>query len=313
MTIAVIGDSWVDNRFITDPLTAWTEQHYGSSGVGWISANTSILAPARGGRRITGTWTLRENTTQPVGYGVDLGSSYSTEVGAAIRWQARFTGGTIHYLQQPGGGVLRWRVGDGPWARVDTRADVVALGLIPLAPQSNAVYFVTVEVVTPGVEVLGFDSWVDGPGVRVHKLGNGGATSGQYVSADAGLWQAGLSALSPDLVIILLGTNDLAANVVPSTYREQMAVLVTRVRTAVPQADIVLLAPGSNGIVRRYPTAWYNNELRRLAGEQHVAMVDGAMILGPYTDGSPLYTNPLHLNADGGAVLADALVDRLLP
>jgi lysophospholipase L1-like esterase len=147
-------------------------------------------------------------------------------------------------------------------------------------------------------------------GVRIHKLGNGGAAAVQYQSATAALWQAALAGLAPNAAIVLLGTNDHSAEIVPSAFNTQIGAILDRIVAARALTDRMLLSPTGNGLVKTYPLSAYVTELRSLAVSKDIAMLDAYLHMPSYTNGNSrnLYANTTHLNANGGQYVADQLL-----
>lgn len=315
--IAVVGDSWVDNTNITLPLRTWLQTTYGDAGAGYVSANTAITAPAAVTRARSGTWTELDNNTTPVGYGVDIGNATSTADTDTLDITATVDTMVIHYIKQDGGGVLKYRFDDGGlWTTVDTAdagGPIYATEVLSTLGGGSVKLNLGVDTQgTAGVMLCGVDCQLDGSGVRLHKLGNGGATAAQYESATAAIWQAGLAAIAPDLVVLLLGTNDHAADVVPGTFAGSMNTLIDRVQAAVA-CDIMLLSPGPNGTAgTAYTVDQYVDQLRWLATKENAAMVNAYSHLLDYaSDGVGGWANSTHLNASGGQVIANEVIRML--
>jgi lysophospholipase L1-like esterase len=188
---------------------------------------------------------------------------------------------------------------------------------VDIPTQSSASHTVSVEVTVAGlagVVIMGCDLKIlGGNGVRVHKLGNGGAAAVQYEAATAAIWQAGLAELAPNLVILLLGTNDHSAEIDPDDFEDQITTIVDRIRAARANTDILLLSPTGNGLSKAYELSDYVLKLRNVAVAESTAMLDAYLLMPSYTVGNSrgLYANTTHLNASGGQYVADALL-RLL-
>ena len=58
--------------------------------------------------------------------------------------------------------------------------------------------------------------------------GNGGLTAENATDVDATIWEAGIAALAPNLVIILLGTNDHSHDVDPADFSTQITTTSVR-------------------------------------------------------------------------------------
>ena len=325
--VAVIGDSWVQNDLITAPLRSLLTTAYGNAGTGWISAvaySGGAGASPPTGFTLTkaGTWSERDAFSDSMGVDIQHANSVddSAPVGS-MQLIGTMTDVYIHYLKQANGGSFRWRIDGGAWTTVATANAGNLFATEAITGLSNASHTLDVEVVTAsvaGVTLMGFDTRIGTDGVRLHKLGNGGADGGDYTDVDATIWQAGLTALAPNLVVLVLGTNDDSGDRVPSTFDANITTLITRIRAAMPLCSIVLVTPGRNGLAAgTYSTDYYVQVLRSRAVADGLACYDLYLAVGNYdeygdADAMPLWANDSHYNLNGGQAAADGLFERLL-
>lgn len=319
--LAVLGDSWVNNGYITKPLNSYLQTTYGTAGPGYVGIgmnhgypDSSLAALTR-----TGTWTDRDNSDSPVGKGVDIAEANSSDTSTPA--QASIVGtyhtAAIHYLKQSGGGDFRYRVDGGSWTTVATSNVTDLYSTVSITGLSTAVHTLDIQVLnasSAGVTLFGVDLQRTTLGCRVHTLGNPGATAAQYASQNSTLWAAAWTALAPTAVAVLLGTNDMSGNVAPSTFGGSIDTLCTRIQAAVPLADIILLSPADNGLAgKTYTVSQYRDELRNAAVRNGALFIDTYRTIGGYTNGNSrsLYLNSSHLNANGGQAAADAIARRL--
>lgn len=315
LVIGLFGDSWVDNKFIHSPLVTSLQALYGNAGAGWISFYTGNVRPTTpSGTSLvqTGTWTSSDQLAGS--RGVDIAHVTSTDIATPGKYVLTTTSTdiSVHYLKQSGGGSFRWNVDGGGWTTVSTANATDLFATLDITGLSNASHILTIEVTVAGTGVtfMGADCKITGSnGVRIHKLGNGGLTAGQAVAVDATIWEAGIAALAPNLVIILLGTNDHSQDVVPATFSTNITTLITRIRAARANTDILLLSPADNDLTETYLLTDYVTVLRDLAVSEETAMVDFYLNLPDYTIGNArgLYSNTTHLNASGGQLGANLL------
>lgn len=318
--LAVIGDSWVRNTYITVPITEWLEYVYGDAGDGYVGIGMSHGAPTT---NVTyarvGTWIDRDNGASPVARGVDIADATSTDTSTPAKVTIVGTNNAfvIHYIKQPSGGSFRWRIDAGSWTTVATANATEIYATETISGLSTASHTLEIEVSvagSSGVTLLGVDCQRTGNGVRVHRLGNGGATAAQYIAADATLWQDGLIALAPTSVVLLLGTNDQAFNVAPATFGASIDTIVGRISAALPLADVILLSPADNGLTgKTYMVTQFRDELKAAARRNNCVFIDTYTPIGSYANGNSrgLYENTSHLNEIGGQVVADAILRRL--
>ena len=82
----------------------------------------------------------------------------------------------------------------------------------------------------------------DRPGLYYHVIGHNGATCGNY--NDIKGFGEGVARLSPDLIIISLGTNDAFGTSFDATaFKSRIDRLVNELRTSAPEAQLLLVTP----------------------------------------------------------------------
>lgn len=312
--ILCIGDSWVYG--MADRLRVKLQALYGSAGPGFQQF-VALASYGFGGGIWTrsGTWTDVDQTAAAYGPGVQHMSSVDIATPAAVSVVATANTMTIHYGKQAGGGSFRFRVDAGGWTTVDTDA-AAAYATEVIGSLSTASHTLEIEVTVAGAGVIlvGVDCALSANGVRINWCGNGGASAESFSQVDETIWSDAITALTPDVVIILLGTNDHSGNVLPATFATRINAVVDRIQAALPLTDIVLLAPSDNGLSgRTYTVSEYVDELRGIGVAQDAAVVDAYMNVGPYADGNSraLYANTSHPNDAGYDLLAQLLLNRL--
>lgn len=316
-TIAVVGDSMVRNERIIGPLRTALRAQYGNAGDGWLSAAFgSPLATSTLTR--SGTWTVSDQVATSVG--IDAAHVTSTDAATPARITTTSTADAmeLHYLKQPGGGDFRYQVDGGAWTTVNTANATSVFASVDLSALGTGEHTLTVEVTSAGVAgvtIMGVDARVTSDGVILHNVGNGSTAADDYLDLDATIWQDGIAALNPDLVMILLGPNDRGGGVVPDTFAARVKAIAARVTAAVPTADIVFISPTDQSSAATIPMWDYGY------AEQHFAAAFGAGFvntydrIGSYATANDLgyYADTTHLSDSGGALVADELADYLIP
>ena len=92
------------------------------------------------------------------------------------------------------------------------------------------------------VTLLGFNLVNDNPGVRVHRASNGGWGIDHYLRRDF-TFDDELKLFSTDMVMIAIGANDGIAAQQRDEYLGKWNRLVDRIEAAVPESEIVIVAP----------------------------------------------------------------------
>ncbi len=152
-----------------------------------------------------------------------------------------------------------------------------------------------VDVVMLGDSITAMGRWNEyWPRLRVANRGIGGETA-----ADMRKRLATVFAVDPQLVVLLVGTNDVAIRKDRERTIDDLealvAILVPRVRTVLATVPPCVCSASQNDLV-----AGLNREIRRIAGKRGVALIDLHAALAK--DGAldpALTTDGIHLNAAG--------------
>jgi lysophospholipase L1-like esterase len=151
-------------------------------------------------------------------------------------------------------------------------------------------------------------------------MGVNGADVPAYLRSE--LMEQQVSLMDPALVIISLGTNDAyVSSFNPEEYRENLNLLIDRIRDAVPKASIILTTPGDSYRARRYYN--YNNVKARevlfeIAKQKNLGIWDFFTVMGGPNSiyrwfKAGLATNDkLHLTQAGYKLQGDLFYEALL-
>lgn len=321
LVVASIGDSWTHNANRWSRPTARTLiAEYGSAGSGWVgfannggslpndNIDSVIVTVAR-----SGTW---DYTAYSTSIGPDIGQATSSTAASKMTVAAPANVSAVRLFYIGTTGQLRYRFDGGSWTTLNTTGS--GLLVENLAGVPATAFSLEIEVVSGTVSLCGVDLQATGSGVRWHKLGSTGSRASHWAAVNAASWKGGLTELAPHLVTILLATNDQAAYNA-ATFRGYVQTLITRVREALPLADILLVAPCENGRANTWPMPDYAEALYELAAQNRCAFVDLQYVFGDefseYASTSPR----AWFNADlihpepttGGRAIADVVL-RLL-
>ncbi|MFN4238547.1 MAG: GDSL-type esterase/lipase family protein [Vogesella sp.] len=318
LVVASIGDSWTHSggRWC-GPTAAALKAAFGDAGAGYVSfarngttlPNGNVLSNSAVTYAGAG-WNTSSYYTNP---SADLGSATSATAGDRLSYTIAAGVTAVKLHARGGAGVVRYRFNGGSWAPVDLSALAAQLQVIDLPSPAAGVF--DIEVVSGAPVLYGIDVQSSASGVRWHKLGATGSRASQWASADAAQWQSSLQALAPQLVTILLATND-QAGYDASTYKTHMQTIISRVRTALPLADILLIAPCENGRANAYPMAEYAAAAYELAALNKCAFLDLQYVFGDSFSEYASTSARAWFNADlihpepatGGRAIADAVI-----
>ena len=323
LVVASIGDSWTHavSRW-TGPTASTLKSSYGDAGPGWTGfawGFGGLSAAWSGGNgcvssevtvALTANWAVHYGTSS----GPDICDIYSSTVGSKVTTTFSGTGNAsvvkLHYIA--GAGAVQYRWNAGAWTALDlsigSGATVATLTGLP-----TGTWTLEIENVSGVTTLCGVDVQKSTDGVRWHKLGATGSQAQNWVNANAAQWQGALTALVPHLVIIMLATNDQGAG--PTVFKANVQTLITRIRTALPLADIVLVCPCENGRVNTYPMTGFASAMYELAAVNKCGFMDLQYVFGEtfseYASTSPrawFNADTIHPEpATGGRVIVDAV------
>ena len=156
----------------------------------------------------------------------------------------------VYYLQQPSGGQFSVSVNGANSQTVSTTGTTVRSGFFEIkAPASGANSF-EVKSVSGSVRLFGAVLETDGPGVVYDSLGVNGAYAGLLATVmGEDHWREQLEHRKPNLVIINYGANEsqYASADQMARYEKDLREVIRRVRTALPNASILILSPMDRG------------------------------------------------------------------
>jgi hypothetical protein len=353
LVVAFIGDSWVRGagwpspgaperqRYFMPGLCAALQAIYGDAGGGWCGLGDTVSNERRGGsanpERLyqagTGAWTTQRNN-RPV---PDICTSVSDTAGDSIRITCSDGPTSAVTLFFMPGGTIEYRWNQGPWtslsldlslgptvpprpehqAGVDS-AEVASLILTGFPREDG--WTLDLRVVSGVVELAGIEHRNLQPGIRLHNLGAGGSTAGDWSAVASNGWRAALDALGPHTALLLFGTND-QKRVTPMQHRDSLAELVHALRLVAPDLDIGLVTPPDSGDPTpprsERPMRLYRDQARALAAEGRLCHIDLQPVFGEvesyrYGGTEPLLNESLiHPSIQGSRLITACFLDFL--
>lgn len=317
--IGLFGDSWFEggsvgmaNGPLPNGIRTSAQTEYGDAGIGYLKFQRVITNPDP---RVTlyattGTWTANVGYT---GRGPDCCEVTATAA-ATIDFTATFDRIEVHYRQFSTGGTFQFRVDGGSWQSVNT-SGTEAYGKSAITGLSNVSHTVEIDWVSGTVVLFGAELTSGSTGALVYRIGTSGMQSTH--PANNTNWNAALTALDLDCIIILLGTNDITNNVTPETYASNLVSAVSKVPSS---CDVIVMpSPDEARDIRFSSTISYNmmqynqaayNALYPLGRVAWFSCVDD---FGSYGLTYPLsYWSTLHLTTSGYSYLAGLVYNAML-
>jgi lysophospholipase L1-like esterase len=319
--ILLLGDSLINGRErLAEPLANYFQGNRALVGAGYCSFVDSN-GPADGYMaKFYGNdgWIVNKGGSDAIGMDITdvTGLSAGLELRVSVKSEADEI--DLYYKAQPGGGRFLVYSGDVLLTVVDTRTTHAETRVHsfdwPTEPTSVILKIVVEDAGAAGVCLAGLNFRANGDGFRIHEMGTGGLTSASFASVNRDNWVDSVAELDPELVCILLGANDHSFNRDPSAFKANIEELVSRIRQAKSDVEVLLLSPSDNGLEGRiYELADYRDALADIAITQNLGFVDLWAQLGDYADANAegLYQDLLHPNRAGGNYICDAVVSVL--
>lgn len=293
-------------------------------GYGWRSFgfdangnNTDVI-----GSRITlSGFTCAYNT----GHGPDISSVTAASAGATITYNHNFALGFDQFLFFEGGsGVIQYQAtGMSSPVVIDLSTYAAGMQIIQMNLPTTGTGSVTITVNTGPATLYGVNIINQtANGVIVHKMGGSGSRTTHWVNAMDSRWSTALTNLAPDLVTIMLGTNDQGSNLTGDTFKANLISMIDTIRAARPTADILLVIPAENNRPRgnTTPMTVYAKAMYEVAkNDRDVAFLNMQKSFGEkpadYAYGSArpwMVSDGIHPDpATGGYAIAAAVVRAL--
>ncbi len=335
------GDSHIAGSVLSGRLRDRLQQRFGDAGPGFVLLGRPWRAyrhaAARQGarrrwrsERVWSRYSRRRRRPRDDLFGL-AGISTHTRRRQRVWLEPRkgkLDGLDLYYLQQPGGGRLDLRRGDGKLlARVLTlgSSKAAAFRRLELARGLRRL-----ELYPAGgeVRVFGIDTWRNTRGVILDAFGINGARVDTQLKWNEALIATQLARLGPELVVLAYGSNEVDASTLDGkAMRGRLDQVLARMRRALPRAGCLLIGPPDQARRARGQPFFLSNRLdaiiavqRAVAKKRGCAFWDqrkamgGAGSIFSWVNASPPLArrDHVHLYGRGYRRLADALFAALL-
>lgn len=151
-------------------------------------------------------------------------------------------------------------------------------------------------------------------GVLVHALGKGWGRTEEPANVEDSAYAAFFAAIQPDLVTVMLGTNDQHNDGRVESYRGWLTAMVRKLQTHAPDTGILIIACPEAGQTRPGLAATFRDAARQVAADNGCAFWDLQTLIGPrsatwYREG--FFVDGLHYSSIGGSVISRMLLRQL--
>jgi lysophospholipase L1-like esterase len=323
---------WGDSHTAADEFTAEARRvfqvQFGDGGIGYSYAGHPFA-----GYRIIGStraqspgWKTQGNKFNQLGDG-DLGMggiSISTDrAGEWVTLDASCTDLELQYLEQPGGGSLRFTDNDSEPVEIQTAADQIGPGTFRYScPAGDHHFEVTTEDAAP-VTLLG---WVaTQPGVTWESIGINGAEAPLLLKWNQSLFSSYLKDNSPSLIVLAYGTNEAASvDWDEQSYQQAFASLIDAIHQYVPESAILVIGPGDRAVLRHHAWRDFDGTDRIIEAQRAVCRthdcaywdwrdrMGGAGVMQQWVYAGWAQPDHTHFTGDGYRALADAFMADLM-
>ncbi len=278
LSFMVIGDSHFAKNTIGAPFTDWLYTNFGNAGTWATLSNENGLPQSDrplgcSNYSATGSWISLGQ--QAVAKGLDDDQMHtSTPTATIVETCPGADQVILHYVKQPAGGLINF---------------------------SDVLDYVFYSSSTPGAVM--------------YRIGNYALQAGSYLSQDQTLYSNLVNMLpsTPSVIMAEFGVNEERANTSTTTYIANVRTLVQNYRNHWARVDCVYMAPPTFAGDGTYslPLSAYETALLQASVADGCAFVDFTAYFSTETQFDKYYVDQLHLNAQGGQVGAQIMVNLL--
>ncbi len=353
LQIVCIGDSNTEAHTYVSELRSLLQACYGERGTGYLSLGQRT-APEGGPKvehqgpweflrdapqkppppffALDGIWAQTADPAAAVSVAFPLGDwgNASDRLGRIYDGQQRVR---IHYQTGPGLGsfavfaapgntgrpVPAAPAGGVPLFRVNCAADKPGYAVSPpfLADGFR------IAAITGKVVLFGCDSVrtafrqgkpVLAGGALVHAFGKGWGQTDEPAAVEADAYAGFFGAVQPDLITILLGTNDMHNDGRVGEYRQNLTTIVRKLHAAAPGVGVLIVACPEAGQTRDGMAIQFRNAAREVAAETGCAFWSLQDLIGTRSaqwTRLGFFADGLHYNRLGGGLWARLLLRQL--
>jgi lysophospholipase L1-like esterase len=226
------------------------------------------------------------------------------------------SGADLFYLAAPEGGSFTLNLDGAQKQQVETRAATQEVRRVSLDGLSAGSHTLTATVEAGNVTLLGVETHSGNALNRavVHKWGRGYATSQNFVDIDPTIFSSALKVLQPNVVVVMLGTND--HNITGTGwagYARNINLIASRIHETLPDAKVLITSTVDAGVGRSQALRQrYLKILPEVAAASEASYWDMATFLGPLKDNKELAPDGLHVNEAGAAKIAPVLYEQIV-
>lgn len=318
LKIGFTGDSWTEHSTIPQVFADYFYAKYGKSGDGWIQLNIDNPNQLNGIVLTRDGWSIYDASTNinPT-YPTSMDGQYIYATGTAATLSlSNFFDTSIKIFYYDGTGTFRYSVNGGAPVVVTGAGTnkIVSVTVSGLNISTATTLNIDLTGNTGTVVIYGFYAEGTGNGVEIDKMGNGGITAPQYIKTLSYLPQTA-SVVAPDILIMIIGTNDFRTNVPLQGFRDGLTWWLNAWKAVIPDAAIIMVAPSQSNATGTYPLTDYRDIMRDVAvnaGVEFYSLYDFMNTAWTKSNAQGLWLNSLHLSNVGARFLLNQLNSHFL-
>lgn len=319
--VALTGDSWTEHMTIITQLALLLRGELGTAGSGWVTL------VGQGINRYDGVWiqnsagwTLYDadvNLAPPAdGCGPNGQALVTSTTGQTINISGIEHGDTLLLYLGAFDGTIAYTVDGGEAVTFATTAGGGAVQALQIALPATGTHTVVLTVTSGKIAFYGaLVRASTGNGVEISRVGNIGATGADYLQFVDTWTPRFASAINPDLVLVVLGTNDfrLSRGTV-AAYQDALRKIVAAYRTANADCGFVFIAPAQCADVGIVPLSRYRDAMYEVARQVGAEFFNMNESWGSYASENALgqWRDVRHISDAGAKRLVASLSPMLL-
>jgi hypothetical protein len=332
LTIVCFGDSNTEAATYTVALRDLLQGRYGDHGIGYHTIFKGRNPVPRGPEmKHEGAWKFfdtspgRETPPPAPYFALDGFWATTTDPAAAISVSyPTLPGGAIHrnrvhYQVGPGLGAFSIFIGSWEWKRIECSAEKPGYAVTePFIAEGFKVGKIAGQVTLLGTDadrtrLVRGECLMPG-GAFVHALGNGWGQAQHLAPTDEGAFKGFFAATKPDLITIMLGTNDMHNAGVAKWYHTHLTTIIEKLQRAAPGVGILVISCPEAGQTKDGLAMEFAAVAREVAAAQKCAFWDWRQVMGVHSRQAEMMGvmgDGLHYGPLGGGVFANLLLAQL--
>lgn len=314
--LLITGDSWTEHKTITNEILPLVRGDLGEAGSGWINLGAENNQLDNISVSKAGAWAYRDldaTSSFPHGSGPDGFILTSTAAGDTLTVSNLSKGNKLTVFYGKADGAFKYSINGGAETTITSSASgsTVQSTTIDVSADSNIV-FTTLSgtIVLFGMHLRKST----GTGVEVSKVGNGSCTGQDYLKISPAAQANFNDYLKPDLVIIILGTNDYRKGHSVANYKAGISAMIDGYRTNNPNCGFILIAPANSNATPIIPLVDFRDAVYEIAQEKKCEFYNMHDDWEIYSieNSNGMWNDSLHVSKSGAYRIAKKLFKNFL-